>query len=469
MPQFSFARCDRCGYSVKLFAFLVFVMTMPVFANSPVIHEHKLENGMRVIVKEDHRSPVVVSMVWYKAGSMDELGGTTGVAHVLEHMMFKGTESVPGGEFSKLIAAAGGRDNAFTSRDYTAYFQQLHKSKLPLALKLEADRMRNLILSKEEFEKEIRVVMEERRWRTEDKPHSLVYEQLMATAYQAHPYRQPIIGWMGDLMNMEVEDTRTWYDKWYAPNNALLVVVGDVEAKQVFELAEKFFGDIPARPLPLRKPYQEPAQTGTKRVIVKAPAELPYLMMGWHAPVLRDPNKDWEPYALEILAGVLDGYDAARLNRSLVREQQIASSIGVSYDTTARGPGMFIIEATPVPGKTVADLETAIRAELNRIIRDGVSEEELKRVKAQVIAGEVFKRDSMFYQAMQIGQMETAGLDYKAIDLVVEKLKQVTAGQVQKIAAKIFEDERLTVAVLDPQPLSEKATAAAPKGLRHDH
>jgi zinc protease len=434
---------------------------------APLAQEHKLENGLRIIVKEDHRSPVVVSMIWYRVGSMDETTGVTGVAHVLEHMMFKGTQAVPGGEFSKMIAAAGGRDNAFTSRDYTAYFQQLHKSKLPLALKLEADRMRNLVLSREEFENEIKVVMEERRWRTDDKPRSLVYENLMASAYQAHPYRHPIIGWMADLENMGVGDTRAWYDTWYSPNNAILVVVGDVDANQVFELAKQQFGAIKPRPLLERKPQQEPTQAGTRRVTVKAPAELPYLMMAWHAPALRDAEREWEPYALDILSGVLDGSDAARLTRSLVRESQLASSIGVSYDTTARGPSLFIIEGTPTQGKTPAELEAGIRAELDKVIREGVSEEELKRVKAQVIADEVFKRDSMFYQAMQIGQIETAGLSHRAIDLMVEKLKQVTAQQVQQVTRIIFFDDRLTVAVLDPQPLSEKKAAIAPKGLRH--
>jgi zinc protease len=450
----------------KPLAVVAFVISSGAQA-APIAQEHKLENGLRIIVKEDHRSPVVVSMIWYRVGSMDETTGVTGVAHVLEHMMFKGTQAVPGGEFSKMIAAAGGRDNAFTSRDYTAYFQQLHKSKLPLALKLEADRMRNLVLSREEFEKEIKVVMEERRWRTDDKPRSLVYENLMASAYQAHPYRHPIIGWMADLENMGVGDTRAWYDTWYSPNNAILVVVGDVDANQVFELAKQQFGAIKPRPLPERKSQQEPAQAGTKRVTVKAPAELPYLMMAWHAPVLRDAEREWEPYALDILSGVLDGSDAARLTRSLVRENQLASSIGVSYDTTARGPSLFIIEGTPTQGKTPAELEAGIRAELDKVIREGVSEEELKRVKAQVIADEVFKRDSMFYQAMQIGQIETAGLSHRAIDLMVEKLKQVTAQQVQQVARIIFLDDRLTVAVLDPQPLSEKKAAIAPKGLRH--
>ena len=212
--------------------------------------EHKLANGLRVIVKEDHRAPTVVSMVWYKAGSMDEFNGSTGVAHVLEHMMFKGTKSVPSGEFSRRIAAAGGRDNAFTSRDATGYHQQLHKSQLPLAFELESDRMANLQLSPEEFAKEIKVVMEERRLRTDDRAQSLVYEQLMATALIAHPYRAPVVGWMSDLEQMVWRDARDWYDRWYAPNNATIVVVGDVAPSEVFALAARYFGGIKMKVLP---------------------------------------------------------------------------------------------------------------------------------------------------------------------------------------------------------------------------
>lgn len=455
----------RHRFAMAALAFAV----APAFAAGEAGTDKILANGMKVIVKEDHRSPVVVSMVWYKAGSMDESVGVTGVAHVLEHMMFKGTKAVPAGRFSRIIAEAGGRDNAFTGKDYTAYFQQLHKSKLPLAMKLEADRMSNLILTNEEFAKEINVVMEERRWRTEDQPHALVYEQLMAAAYQSHPYQHPIIGWMGDLMNMQASDAKAWYDRWYAPNNATLVVVGDVKPEEVYALAEKYFGPIKAEELPKRKVFTEPAQRGMKRVNVKAPAELPYLMMGWHVPVLRDVKQDWEPYALDVLAGVLDGSDAARLNQSLVREQQLASSVGVGYDAASRGPGMFLIDATPAQGKSVADLEAAIRDELTKVANSGITEEELQRVKAQVVADEVFKRDSMFYQAMQIGQLETAGLPYDSLDTIVEKLKAVTAEQVQKVAQKYFGEEGLTVATLDPQPLSGTRAAAPAEGVRHAH
>lgn len=282
-------------------------------------YEYVLDNGLKLIVKQDHRSPVVVTQIWYKAGSIDEVNGVTGVAHVLEHMMFKGTEKVPNGEFSKKIAAAGGRENAFTSYDYTAYYQQLHKNHLPMAMELEADRMRNLILTREEFEKEIKVVMEERRLRTDDQARSLLYEKMMAVAFQSHPYKNPIIGWMNDLENMSVEDTQEWYDRWYAPNNATLVVVGDVDADEVFQLAKKYYGAIQSHSLfaiDARKPQVEPPQLGTKRITVKAPAELPYLIMGFHAPAIKNVNEDWEPYALEILEGVLDGHASARLSKS---------------------------------------------------------------------------------------------------------------------------------------------------------
>ncbi|MGH8744411.1 MAG: M16 family metallopeptidase, partial [Burkholderiales bacterium] len=352
--------------------------------------------------------------------------------------------------------------------DYTAYFQQLHKSKLPLALKLEADRMQNLVLSGQEFEKEMKVVMEERRWRTDDKPQALVYEQLLAAAFEAHPYRRPIIGWMNDLENMQVDDAVHWYRTWYAPNNATLVVVGDVKPLEVFNLARRYFGAIKPKVFPVRKPQEEPQQIGIRRVTVKAPAKLPYLIMSYHVPVLRDAERDWEPYALELLGGVLDGNESARLNRSLVRETQVASSTGASYDDAERGPGLFYLDGVPSEGKSVVDLESAIRGELQKIVSDGVTDEELNRVKAQVIANEVFERDSVMAQARQIGTWEMSGLSYKTLDIVVEKLKAVSAEQVQAVAKKYFKDENLTVAVLDPQPLDNKQPLKAPKGLRHD-
>ena len=433
---------------------------------APQIYQHQLANGLRVIVKEDHRAPVIVSMVWYKVGSIDEENGTTGISHALEHMMFKGTKQVPAGEFSRIVAAAGGRENAFTDRDYTSFHQQLQKSKLPLAFRLEADRMQNLTLLQKEYAKEIRVVMEERRLRTDDQPEAQVDELLMATAFTSNPYRVPVIGWMNDIQNMTVDDVRNWYHRWYAPNNAIVVVVGDVKAPAVFALAQQYFGAIKPKVLPERKPQEEPPQRGIRRVVVKAPAELPYLEMAWRAPVLRDLDKDWEPYALDVLSEVLDGNEAARLNSTLVRSERIATSVNVSYDDAQRGPSLFEISGTPAPGKTVADLEQGIRREIARIATDGISEDELKRVKAELVASQVYQRDSMFFQALQIGALASDGYPADAVDLILQKLRQVTAAQVQEVARTYFNDDSLTVATLDPQPLNGRKIE--PMGMGHD-
>ena len=291
-------------------------------------YETTLKNGLRVIVKEDRRAPTAVQMVWYRIGSMDEVDGASGVAHVLEHMMFKGTPSVGPGEFNKRVAAAGGKDNAFTSRDYTAYFQQIPKEKLADMMALEADRMRHLNVDAKEFEQEIKVVMEERRMRTDDNPQAKLFEQMNAAAFQAHPYRRPIIGWMNDLENMTAADAKAWYDTWYVPNNAYVVITGDVDHKTVFALAEQHYGPLEGRALPVRRQQIEPKQEGTRRVTVKAPAELPVLIMGYKAPILRDVEQDSDPYALEMLAAILDGHDAARFNKKLVREDKVALSVG---------------------------------------------------------------------------------------------------------------------------------------------
>lgn len=446
---------------------LIWGVALAAASAQAAVQEFKLDNGLRVLVQEDPRAPVVVSQVWYRAGSMDEFNGTTGVAHLLEHMMFQGTKKVPAGQFSKQIAAAGGRENAFTNSDSTTYFQQLQKDRLELSMKLEADRMANLQITDAQYNKEIQVVMEERRMRTEDKPQALVYEKAMSIAYQEHPYRRPIIGWMEDLEHMTAQDARDWYRRWYVPNNATLVVVGDVKGKDVFALSRKYFGPLQARPLPLRKPQDEPEQKGIKRITVKAPAKLPYLLMAWHAPVLRDIDKDRVPFALQILAGVLDGHDSARLQKALVKESKVAVSLGVGYDSLSRGPGMFYVEATPSENVSVEALEKAIRVELGKVVAEGVSEEELNRVKAQVIASDVYQRDSGFYQAMQIGELAITGLPLRLLDERVGKLRSVTAEEVKAAAAQILGDDRLTVATLDPQPIEAAPHRPAVPGVKH--
>lgn len=415
-------------------------------------HEFALANGLKLIVREDHRAPTVAHMVWYRAGSIDEVNGKTGVAHVLEHMMFKGTHTVKSGDFSRLVAAVGGRENAFTSRDYTAYFQQVEKSKLDDVMKLEADRMSNLSFQDEEFFKEIQVVMEERRLRTEDNPSSLLYESLMATAFMASPYRYPVIGWMNDLQNMKPVDARDWYRSWYAPNNATVVITGDVDPKAILQSVEKYYGTAPARELPVRKPQVEPPQRGIKQVQVKAPADNAQLAMAWKVPKLL-PGKldDVEPYALELLAAVLDGYDNARLNRTLVKQERVVNDVGVGYSMVSRGPELFLINVSMAKGKTVAQAESSIRKALEEIVRNGVQESELKRIKVRILSNQIYKRDSIFGQAMEIGNSEMAGFSWRDNDVMLEKMQTITPDQIQAVAKKYLVDEGLTIAVLDPQ------------------
>ena len=435
------------------FVFILFTQISWATGAEPAdTHEYQLSNGLKLIVREDHRAPTVAHMVWYRAGSMDEVNGKTGVAHVLEHMMFKGTHKVKSGEFSRLVAAVGGRENAFTSRDYTAYFQQVEKSKLENVIKLEADRMSNLNFDDAEFFKEIQVVMEERRLRTEDNPSSLLNESLMATAYMSSPYRHPVIGWMNDLQNMKPVDARDWYRSWYAPNNATVVVAGDVDAKQVLAMVEKYYGAAATHELPVRKPQIEPPQKGIKQVQVKAPADNAQLAMAWKVPRL-EPGKldDDEPYALELLTAVLDGYDNARLNRTLVKQEKVVNDVGVGYDMISRGPELFLIGATMAKGKTVDQAQGSIRKALEEVKQKGILESELKRIKVRILSDQIYKRDSIFGQAMEIGSTEMAGFSWKDINYMLEKMQTITPEQVQAVAKKYLVDEGLTIAILDPQ------------------
>ena len=426
-------------------------------ADAAAIKSKTLDNGLKVFVKVDRRAPVAVSMLWYRAGSMDETNGTTGVAHVLEHMMFQGTRDLGPGEFAKKIAKVGGRTNAFTSSDYTGYYEQLHKSHLELAMRLESDRMANLKLDENEFQRELRVVMEERRQRIDDNPRALAFERLNAAMYIEHPYHHPVAGWMSDLKSMELSDARTWYDSWYVPNNAALVVAGDVDPENVFDLAGKYFGPIKARTLPVRKPQTEPEQRGIRRIVVKGQVHIPEVTMAYHVPALKDVENDQDAYALSILAGVLDGYSAARLEREMVKRSRVANSVSSDYDGLRRGPGAFYVSFTPGQGKTVENVEKAWRDQLALLIKDGVTEQELRTVKAQVIAEQVYSEDSIYDQASRIGRMVSLGLPADAATTITQKLRQVSAEQVIEVARKYLIDDRLTVAVLEPEAAPDQA------------
>lgn len=444
------------------------VLGLPLTAAAKV-HEFILDNGLKLLVKEDHRAPVMVSQVWYKVGSSYEHGGITGISHMLEHMMFKGTKNLEPNEFSQIISAKGGELNAFTGRDYTAYFEQMANDQVEVSFRLEADRMRNLVLDAEELDKERQVVMEERRMRTEDNPNALTYERFNATVFLSSPYHHPVIGWMSDIKHYELADLQAWYQKWYAPNNATVVVVGDVDPEKVYALAKKHFGPLKPEKITPPKPRQEIPQTGRREIFVRAPAELPYLLLGWKVPVVKTVKEDWEAYALEVLAGILDGGQSSRFSRELIRGSQVASSVGVSYDLYAYLKDQFVIAGTPAQGHTIAELEKAIRAQIERLQKERVSKEELERIKNQVVAHQVYEQDSIFFQAMQLGLLETVGLDWRLADAYVDRVQAITAEQVQAVAKKYLQEKRLTRGELIPLPTKpgEKSRQTPPKGGRH--
>jgi zinc protease len=399
---------------------------------------------------------------------MDEVDGYTGLAHMLEHMMFKGTPSVPAGEFSRRVAALGGRENAFTDRDFTGFFQQIPSSRLSDVMKLEADRFAHNIWPDEEFKKELEVVKEERRMRTDDSPRSALYEQLESTQFLASPYRRPIIGWMNDLDNMQPQNARDFYQAWYAPNNAVLVVVGDVNPEQVLALAQTNYGDLPQKVLPVRKPRIEPEQKGIRRVSFKAPAKQAYVALSWKVPGFKgfanhdkmsqeDQLASKEALSLTVLSALLDGYEGARLDRALTQgTKRVAQEVGSYYDFAGRGPQVFVLEGVPKEGVTMQILEEQLKAQIQKVARDGVSEEELKRVKAQWLASSVYKRDSLFNQAQEIGAFWARDLPLDTSDLLIDPLLQVTAQEVQAVAKKYFSDDQLTVAYLWPQAIDEQ-------------
>jgi zinc protease len=445
----------------------------PALAQPPLGAQFTLSNGMTLIVKPDHRSPTAVHMVWVRVGSMDEMDGTSGVAHVLEHMMFKGTPTVKAGDFSRRVAALGGRENAFTSKDYTGYFQSIPVARLADVMQLEADRFANSTWSDEEFYKELEVVKEERRMRTEDNPHARLHEVMDATVFMASPYRRPIVGWMSDLDAMTPQDARAFFQAWYTPANAAVVVVGDVDVEQVRVLAEKLYGTIAHRTLSPRKPREEPEQRGMRRVQFKAPAEQAYVALAFKAPKLStaalESDTPDDALALTVLAAVLSGYDGARLERVLTQaKDHVADSVGAWYGLSGRGPQLFHLYGVPATGKTAAQVEQALREQVAKVARDGVSDAELQRVKIQWVAGEVYKLDSVFNQARELGVDWINGFALDSQARLIARLRGVTAQQVKDVAAKYFGDDTLTVATLLPQPLDKtRKPRVAPVGARH--
>lgn len=430
------------------------------------VHSFTLANGMTLIVRPDRRAPTVVHMLWLRVGSMDEVDGTSGVAHVLEHMLFKGTPDLQPGEFSHRVAALGGSANAFVSRDATAYFQQVPAQHLEAVMRLEADRFKHNQWADEEFWTEIKVIKEERLQLVEESPRARLFEALNAVAFKAHPYRRPIIGWMNDIKAMTPDDVRDFYRRWYMPENAAVVIVGDVDVQQVRALAEKHYGAIPARAVPARKPRAEPVQTGPRRIEYRAVTEQAMVVLAFKVPRWSgsDDAASADALALAVLAAVLDGHSGARLERALVQgaggnSQRSADSVGAWYGLIGRGPQLFMLSAVPARGVDTDTVAAALKAQVARIARDGISEAELQRVKTQWMAAEVYELDSMFAQARELGSHWVNGMDVHTGERLMRAVREVTAAQVQSVAQRHFGDEGLTTAVLVPDPTRRTAAA----------
>jgi zinc protease len=448
-----------------LIIFLVLLPCWAMAAAEPLVHEYQLDNGLKVIVKEDHRAPVVFSSVWYKVGAAYEPDGITGISHALEHMMFRGTEKYGPGKFDAMINASGGDQNAMTWDDFTVYYQSLPANKIAQSFELEADRMAHLALDPTLFAKEIQVVMEERRMRINDNPQALTMERLEAAAYINNPYRRPIAGWMSDLAQMTVEDLRAWYQQWYVSNNAILIVVGDVKPDEVLALAKKYYGNLPSKSLPKLKTFQEVPALGIRRVNLRIPAQLPWVIIAYNTPSLTTDSKSADPYALMVLAGLLGGGDSSRLSHDLVRGRQLAVSASADYRLYNLHSNLLTLSATPAKNTTNEQMQLALQEEIARLQNTLVSPQELARAKALLIAQHVYDQDSRNAQAMNLGLPEVTGLSWRKENEFTRAIENVTAAQIQAVAKKYLTTDTLTIAILDPivQP-----NAPAIKGEPHD-
>ncbi len=423
---------------------LFFILSQPVYALK--VREFHLKNGLKLLVIENHKAPIATFQVWYRIGSRNEQRGKTGISHLLEHMMFKGTKNYGPKTFSRTIQKNGGIDNAFTTKDYTMYYENLSSDRIELAMKLEADRMQNLLLSPEDVKYERSVVMEERRMRYEDDPQSLLYEELIAAAFKVHPYHNPVIGWMDDIASLSADDLRRHYQTYYRPDNAVVIVAGDVSAEQVYELVRKYFGSIKPAKKPLCKVRitREPGQRGKRIVYLKKEAELPYLLMAYHVPSY--PERD--AAALDVLSTIVSG-KSGLLYRDLVRKKKIALSAFASYSGLNKDPFLFFFGGTPVPGKTAEELLEAMKKEIEYLKTNPPTERELQKARNQVEATFIMGQDSIFFQAELVGMFEMIG-DWHLIDQYLKDIRSVTPQDVLDVAKRYFNDENLTIGILVP-------------------
>jgi zinc protease len=411
-------------------------------------NEYILSNGMKVLLVEVPKAPVATVQVWYKVGSRNEVMGRAGLSHMLEHMMFKGTARYPKGSFSRIVRKNGGIDNAFTGQDFTAYFENVAADRVGLALELEADRMQGLLLDHNEFQTERDVVKEERRLRSEDDPQGALVEALFAHAFLSHPYHWPVIGWFADLDAMSLEDLQRHYDTFYSPNNATLVVVGDIKADSLLPTIKRLFEPIPRGPSPKQTLPPEPEQRGERRFLLKREAQVPFVMLGFRVPNYSSEDS----YALDILESILSHGKSSRLYQSLVYDQKNSLAVGAEYSVLQTDPGLFYFYSLVNPGAKVEGVEEAIQREIVRLQNEPPSEQELQRAKNQVEAARVFEQDSNFRHAMLMGQAESVGAGWRRVDQFVERIRAVTAKDIQRVAKQYLTQDNRTVGILIPLP-----------------
>jgi zinc protease len=436
--------------TVVLLVLLVAIAATPTVraqAPAPSVLAATLDNGLRVLLLEDHRSPIVSFQVWYRVGSRNEERGRTGIAHFLEHMLFKGTPKYGRGQFARLVEQNGGQDKAFTSQDVTSYYVNITADKLDLVVDLESDRMVNALLDPKEIDSERQVVIEERRTRTEDDPNGFLGEEVGALAFHAHPYGQPIIGWMEDINRITPEEIRAVYKTYYQPNNAIVVAVGAFKAPALLDKIKEHFGRIPRAPAPPAVTAKEPVQNGQRRVLVQKEAQLPIVYLAYHVPNQTSPDAP----ALEMLSTILSSGRSSRLYRSLIYDRQLALDAGGDYSWFSFDPNLFWFWATAMPGQTPETLEKELLAEMDKLGKEPVTDVELQRARNQIEAAFVFQEDSVHRRASLLARFETIG-GHALKDTYLERIRAVTAADVQRVARAYFLEQRKNVGVLLPRP-----------------
>ena len=421
------------------------LFVLPETPYATQVQEFVLDNGLKVLLLEDHKSPVVTFQVWYRVGSRNEKDGKSGLSHFLEHMMFKGTQKTKPEEYSRIIAKNGGRSNAFTNSDVTVYFAIMSRDKIGIEIELEADRMANALLGETYFEPEKKVIQEERRLRTDDNPVSALGEVTGAVAYTVHPYRRPVIGWMEDIQNLTRQDLVDHYKLYYAPNNAFIVMTGDFSTEEILPKIKAAFGSLPRGSEAPKVRAEELPQQGERRVVLKKEAELPFVLMYYHTPNLRSPDN----YALDLLSVVLAGGRSSRLYHDLVYQKRLARSVDADYNGLSIDPSVFSVTAQLMPGKEPTEIEREIDNLLEQVKSELISDRELQKAKNQIESAFVFGQDSIFGQAMKIGYYEAVG-GWRLMDDYLDGIRKVTREDILRVAKEYLNRDRRTVGVLIP-------------------